>query len=306
MTQRDYGIANPAINPGGQLTSDANGVVRLGGITLPSYATDSSGNVTGLVGPDGGTLALPIVHPNCLFHGCARLHTSSDPSFMNMTGGSDASFAASLARTDAWASVANGFVATLNVANGNVAVPAPNFDYNAGEKLLVVWVGQMTPEGADTGIMGTSSSSSLKGIRIRAKTTGEMNFVLYDSVGPVSLFSNTTSTDAAGRCFVASEAHSFAVLIDGEARTHTMWVDEVINRASASLGAGAACDTLTSSPFNLGCTTTGGTDCAVVNTSVFALFKWTAAQAAPAAADITEVLKQIRKNPTRLVLAGAM
>jgi hypothetical protein len=133
-----------------------------------------------------------------------------------------------------------------------------------------------------------------------------MNFVLYDSVGPVSLFSNTTSSDAAGRCFVASEAHSFAALIDGEARTHTLWVDEAINRASASLGAGAACDTLTSSPFNLGCTTTGGTDCAVVNTSVFALFKWTAAQAAPATADITEVLKQIRKNPTRLVLAGAM
>jgi len=274
--------------------------------TSAAYATDSSGNVTGLVGPDGVALALPIVHSNCLFHGCARLHTSSDPSFMNMTGGSDASFAASLARTDAWASVANGFVATLNVANGNVAVPAPNFDYNAGEKLLVVWVGQMTPEGADTGIMGTSGASSLKGVRIRAKTTGELNFVLYDSVGPVSLFSNTTTSNAAGRPFVTGETHSFAVWIDGDARTHTIWVDEAINKASAVLGAAADCDTLTSSPWNIGCTTTGGTDCAVVNTSVFALFKWTAAQAAPDAADITEVLKQIRKNPTRLVLAGAM
>ena len=57
MTQRDYGIANPAINPGGQLTSDANGVVRLGGITLPSYVTDSSGNITGLVGSDGALVA---------------------------------------------------------------------------------------------------------------------------------------------------------------------------------------------------------------------------------------------------------
>lgn len=259
-----------------------------------------------LVSGDGMESPLLVAHPNYLFHGCARLQTNIDPTFGNLMGGSDASFAASLPRADAWASVASGFVATLNVANGNIAVPAPNFDYNAGEKLLVVWVGQMTPEGADTGIMGTSGASSLKGIRIRAKTTGEMNFVLYDSVGPVSLFSNTTSYDAAGRCFVASEAHSFAVLIDGAARSHTMWVDEAINRAAASLGAGADCDTLTSSPWNIGCTTTGGTDCAVVNTSVFALFKWTAAQAAPAAADITEVLKQIRKNPTRLVLTGAM
>ncbi len=225
---------------------------------------------------------------------------------MNMTGGSDASFAASLARTDAWASVANGFVATLNVANGNVAVPAPNFDYNAGEKLLVVWVGQMTPEGADTGIMGTSGASSLKGVRIRAKTTGELNFVLYDSVGPVSLFSNTTTSDAAGRPFVTGETHSFAVWIDGDARTHTIWIDEAINKASAVLGSAADCDTLTSSPWNIGCTTTGGTDAAVVNTASFALFKWSATETAPAKADITEVLKQIRKNPARLVLAGAM
>lgn len=246
------------------------------------------------------------VHPNCLFHGCARLQTNVDPTFNNMTGASDATFAASLPRADAWASLGNGFIATLNVANGNVAIPAPNFDYNAGEKLLVVWVGQMTPEGSTTGFMGTSGSTSTKGIRVRSTATGETNFVLYDSVGPVNLFSNTTSTDAAGRPFVASEAHSFAILINGQARTHTMWVDEAVNRAEASLGAGAACDTLTSSPWNLGCTTTGSTDAAVVNTSVFALFKWAASEAAPAVADITEVLKQIRKNPARLVLKGSM
>lgn len=53
MTQRDYGIANSAINPGGQLTSDANGVVRLGGITLPAYAADAAGRVIGFLGPTG-------------------------------------------------------------------------------------------------------------------------------------------------------------------------------------------------------------------------------------------------------------
>lgn len=291
--------------PGGTAYSNTIGANVANGGMAP-LTKDSSGNVKLMQDWDGGTYPLPAVHPNCLFQGCARVQTNIDPSFWNMAGGSDASFAASLARSDAWASVSNGFIATLNVASGNIAVPAPNFDYNAGEKLLVVWIGQMTPEASDTGIMGTSGSSSTKGVRIRAKSTGELNFVLYDSVGPVSLFSNTTTSDAAGRPFVASEAHSFAVLINGAARTHTMWVDEAVNKASASLGSGAACDTLTSSPWNVGCTTTGSTDCAVVNTAAFALFKWTATQTVPTAAAITEVLKQIRKNPARLVLTGAM
>lgn len=50
MTLRNFGVAtNAAINPDGGVTIDANGIVRVGGIALPRFARDASGNITSLV-----------------------------------------------------------------------------------------------------------------------------------------------------------------------------------------------------------------------------------------------------------------
>lgn len=59
MTQRDFGNFNRAINPGADLVTTQEGGVRIGGIDLAAFAKDSSGNVTGLVGPDGVVIPVP-------------------------------------------------------------------------------------------------------------------------------------------------------------------------------------------------------------------------------------------------------
>lgn len=77
MAQRDYGIANPAINPGGQLTSDANGVVRLGGIVL---------NAFGITPATGAWVKVPSIF-RLRITGTGSLTMDSMDSLGNITAG---------------------------------------------------------------------------------------------------------------------------------------------------------------------------------------------------------------------------
>lgn len=59
MALRSWGnSSNPILNPDGNIVISEQGGVSIGGVRLPVFATDASGNVTGLVGPHSEQIAV--------------------------------------------------------------------------------------------------------------------------------------------------------------------------------------------------------------------------------------------------------
>ena len=258
-----------------------------------------------LVSGDGNVL----VHPRTHFQGAAALQTSGDAVFYDLAAGNHGVFGANLSRAQAWASA--GFVATIDPVGGStdsvIRIPALNFDYIGGESLLVLWSGQVTPEGADTTVMGTSYGSPVSGVRVRCKTTGQLDFALYQA-GGANAFSSATTNSAAGKPFVAGETHSFAFWVNGIARTHAVWVDGTINVAEAAFGAGVAIDTKTANTWNIGAgsASPGGTEGTGTKTNALAILRFAATDALPTIAEISAVAAQWRAAPHRTILPGAL
>ena len=274
------------------------------------YQYDSSGNVTGLVGPDGAIINLPIVHPRYWFHGAAALQCVDDAVFRDLVAGNDGAFGANLSVANAWTAIANGYVSTIDPVGGStdsvIRIPGPNFDYMGQESLLIFWVGQVTPEGSDTDLMGTSSSTSNNGVRVRCNSTGRLTFSMYDTA-PTSRFGTTTTDNAAGKPFVAGERHSFALLIDGQNRLQYMWVDGQINVNAVTISSAADVDTLSSATWNIGTASpAGGTTGVATKTQAFAGLKFLGTDTLPAIASITAVAQAFHRNPSALILAGAL
>lgn len=62
MPLRNHGLANnSAINPDGGMTIDTNGVVRVGGIALPSFTTNAAGKATGMLDGTGARAPFPVI-----------------------------------------------------------------------------------------------------------------------------------------------------------------------------------------------------------------------------------------------------
>lgn len=282
------------------MTVTTNYLVTGNGITGSTANT-----VQSLVSADGNVL----VHPRTHFQGCSALQTSGDAVFYDIAAGNHGVFGANLSRAQAWASA--GFVSTIDPVGGStdsvIRIPAPNFDYVGGESLLVMWSGQVTPEGVDMTVMGTSYGSPVSGVRVRCKTTGQLDFALYQA-GGANAFSSATTNSAAGKPFVASETHSFAFWVNGISRTHAVWVDGTINVAEAAFGAGVAIDTKTANTWNIGAgsASPGGTDGIVTKTNALAILRFAATDALPTIAEISAVAAQWRAAPHRTILPGAL
>ena len=220
-------------------------------------------------------------------------------------------FGANLSRAQAWANRGSGYVSTVDPASGVtdsvIRIPGPNYDYAGGESLFVMWAGQVTPEGSDMSLMGTSASTSANGVRIRANSSGRLSFVLYDTT-PTSAFSTTSTDNALGKPFVASERHSFAIFIDGRNRLQYMWIDGLINVNALALSSGTSVDTLSSGTWNIGAASQspGGTEGIASKTLAFAGFKFLATDDLPAVADLTAVAQAFDRDPSALVAQGAM
>lgn len=252
---------------------------------------------------------LGVVHPRYWFHGHAPSQSSDDNRFRDMVAGNDGIFGIDLSKANAWANRGKGYISNVDPASGVtdsvIRIPGPNFDYNGGQSLLIWWAGQATPEGSDTHLMGSSSTSASGGVAVRLLASGRLSFVLYG--GGDSRFSTTTTDNAAGKPFVSAEYHSFGILINGRDRTQSMWVDGQINVNELTLSSAAACDTLSSNTWNIGTATpAGGTTGAAVNTLAFAGLKFLAPDVLPTIAQITSVLQALDRDPRRLILAGAM
>lgn len=259
----------------------------------------------GMVSGDG-----IIPHPRYWFHGSAVRQSADDGVFRDMVAGNHGVFGANLSRANAWTNRGSGYVSTVDPTGGStdsvIRIPGPNFDYAGGESLFIMWAGQVTPEGSDASLMGTSGSTSAKGVRIRANSSGRLSFVLYDTT-PTSAFSTTSTDNALGKPFVAGERHSFAIFIDGKNRFQYMWIDGMIN-VSQILSSGTSVDTLSSGTWNIGSASPspGGTEGIASKTLAFAGFKFLATDDLPAVADLTAVAQAFDNDPSALVAQGAM
>lgn len=252
-----------------------------------------------------------IPHPRYWFHGSAVRQAADDGVFRDMVAGNHGVFGANLSRANAWTNRGSGYVSTVDPIGGStdsvIRIPGPNFDYAGGESLFIMWAGQVTPEGSDASLMGTSVSTSANGVRIRAGSTGRLSFVLYDTT-PTSAFSTTSTDNALGKPFVSGERHSFAIFIDGRNRLQYMWIDGLINVNALTLSSGASVNTLSSGTWNIGSgsQSPGGTEGIASKTLAFAGFKFLATDDLPAIADLTAVAQAFDRDPSALVAQGAM
>ena len=253
----------------------------------------------------------PSPHRRYFFHGCAALQTNQDSKFKDMVAGNHGVFGANLSVANAWANYAGGYISTADPAGGAtdsvIRIPGPNYDYLAGEGLLLFWAGQITPEGADSSIMGTSHGTSANGLRIRCSTTGRLSFALHDTA-PTSLFSISTTDTVAGKPFVSGEYHTFAVWINGATRKCSFWVDGVINIDDQIISSSNPCNTLSSGTWNIGAASQSGgtTEGTAVKTYAFAGLKFPATDVLPVPSDITAIAFAFNNDPSKLILNGAI
>ena len=288
----------------------AEGAARYGGVSgaMPSQV-DRFGNAVGLNDPFR-TIPLNVAHPRYWFHGCATLQGGDDGVFRDMVAGNNGAFGANLSRSQAWANRGAGYISTVDPVGGStdsvIRIPGPNWDYANGQSLLILWSGQVTPEGSDADLMGTSNGTSYNGIRVRANSDGRLAFVLYDTV-PTSAFSTTSTNNAAGKPFVSGELHSFALFIDGQNRQQSFWVDNDINVSPLAISSGTSVNTLSSATWNIGTAApVGGTIGVATKTLAFAGLKFLATDALPTTAQITAVVQAFNRDPRGLILAGAL
>ena len=275
--------------------------------TSSIYSKDSSGNVTGLVGPDGAAIGI-VASRYCYFHGFAGQQIVGDPKFYDLAGSNHGVFGANLSNANAWATA--GYVSTIDPTGGAtdsvIRIPALNFDYAGGEKLIVWWLGYATPEGSDVAMLGDgSATTTAKGVRLRMKTTGK-----YD----LSLFGATQgfSGDSDGAVFDGT-LHSLGFAFDGAAKTHGLWSDDVYHPSMGSVlqtfSSSTAFDTTNSNTFNIGSpfpASASSTTGAATKTRAMCIYRLPANETMLTVAEITALFQQLRANPSKLALATAV
>jgi len=245
-------------------------------------------------------------HPRYHFHGWAGDQITGDSKFFDRSGmGNHAVRGANLSEAQMLANA--GYVSTVDPAGGAtdsvLRIPNLNFDYAGGEKFILYWLGKLTPEGGATAEwLGDGYNTSNRGINLRSTAAGMLMFVLcgntlaYTNDSTVAPFDGTL--------------HSFAITIDGVAKTYSMWVDEVINRNTFSLGA-TAYDTRNSVTFNIGSviaapgnsTEAYGAD---TQTRALHILRLSATDTMPSVSVLTDVFEQLRVNPSKPILGGAL
>lgn len=282
-------------------------------VTFGAYFSDmsfriycQSGDATIEIGADTGGEAATAIHPYYHFHGFAGTQAADDDKFYDLSGVNHATRGANLSVSQLWATA--GYASTVDSASGAVdsvlRIPSLNFDYAAGEKLIIWWLGKASPEATNYTLIGDGESSSLRGIEVRVKTNGKMDIVLFGATSGYS--SDTTGTPFDGNL------HSIGVAWNGEDRTHAMWVDDEVSYGGG-VGYGSfgstSYDTKTSNTLNIGMAhaAPGATwEAGAVRTRALVVIRLPASYTMPTASAVTSVFQQLRSNPGKLVLASAL
>lgn len=287
----------------------ANGAPAQG---VDKLVASRAGSPVSLTPDDIGERVLP--HSAYHFSGFAGDQTNQDGKFFDRSGqGNHASPGANLSDANMFSSPGN-YVSTVDPTGGAtdsvIRLPNLNFDYAGGEKLLLFWMGIVTPEGADVGFLGDGYGTGYPGLRIRAKSTGKWDFSLSD--GSSAPFSGTSAVTV-----FDSMLHSLGLVLDGENKKYAMWsggsgdidVEAAFGSGYSTFASGATVDTTNAQTFNIGTTlpaVAASTIGIVSHTRALHILRLPSTQAVPSIATMTALFQQLRANPGASVLGRAI
>lgn len=281
--------------------------------TLGPYYSDmrfrvycSSGVVTIEIGAETDDPATSSIFPYYHFHGYAGNQVAGDSKFFDLSGINHGVRGANL--SDAQMFTAAGYVSTVDPASGLtdsvIRIPSVNFDYNSGEKLIVYWLGKATAEASQQHIIGDGYSTSVRGWGITSTSAGKLQVIMSGATQGYSGTSSETLFDGA--------LHSFGVVMDGENRKYSVWSDDALDanflNGYLSFNFGADFDVATTNTVNIGAASPapGGTSGIATATRALVIIRLPASYSVPSTSAITEVFKQLRTNPGKLILSSAL
>ncbi len=247
-------------------------------------------------------------HPRYHFQGWAAENITGDSKFFDRSGmGNHAVRGANLSEADMLANA--GYVSTINPAGGAtdsvLRIPNLNFYHAGGEKLIIYWLGKATPEGAEQAFIADGGSALYPGIRLICKTDGKLQIGLYDSGGGSDFSGGSAAIPFDGAL------HSIGVVIDGQNKKYGFWVDEALDASMSGAYGNFALsgrDTRNSNTLNIG----QGAPASAVSTNGMAtqtralhVLRLGASDPIPSIATMTQVLQQLRPDPSKPILGGA-
>lgn len=250
------------------------------------------------------------IHPRTHFF-CSALRTLKDSDRMWDQGplGNHVLRGANLSIAQLWANYP--YMSTVDPAGGSpdsvLRAPNLNLDYAAGESMLFVWDGKLTPDGSGDRCFGDGFGTTRPGISLRASAAGKFDLVISDAAGQ-DFTGASTGTPFDGT------RHQIAVFVNGQTKSYMFWTDGVPDPAVGSglnymtLAAGRAVDTRNSRTWNFGHPSPAA-DASILGQAmqigVTQLIRFAKSDTLPTVAKVTAVLNQMRANPMSPILRGA-
>lgn len=256
---------------------------------------------------------LQAAHPYYFFHGFAVNQAAGDSQFFDLAATNHGTRGANLSDSEMFANA--GFVTTKAPANPYdtcIRLPNLNYDYSAGEKLFIWWLGKVTPEANERVFIGDgfgtgTSGNGQRGVQVRVNQTGKTTFALWGAAGKAGALSNSIPFDGT--------IHSLGVFLDGAAKSYGYWIDGELDSSFAgalTVLDAVAYDTKNGNTFNLGAsqpapgTATAPQSGIATQTKALVIIRLPASYSSPSVAALTSVCKALRVNPGKLLLASAL
>src|SRR5687768_14072900 len=161
------------------------------------------------------TTVCPYYH----FHGFAGGQVDGDGKFFDLTGFNHAAptIGGNLSNAQIFANP--GYVSTVDPIAGAtdsvLRIPAINFDYVLGEKLIIWWLGKCLAEASGQFMLGDGYSTTVKGWGVMAASTQKLQMVLSGATQGYSGSSATSIFDGT--------LQSFGVVLDGAEKKYAFW-----------------------------------------------------------------------------------
>lgn len=269
---------------------------------------EGDANMRALAQAVGATEGVSTVHPYYHFHGFAGGQLPDDSTFNDLAGLNHAVRGANLSISQLWTTAA-GYASTIDPASGVtdsvLRIPPVNFDYSAGEKLIVWWLGKCAAEAGAAYMLGDGSSTSVRGWAVLVNTNQKAQIVLSGAAQGYGGQSAVLPFDGG--------LHSFGFVLDGQAKKYAFWVDESIDTIFATNGygafaSGADFDTKTTATVNLGTAVPApgsSSNSIATATRALVILRLPASYTVPPISSVTATFQQLRANPGKLILKSA-
>lgn len=201
-----------------------------------------------------------------------------------------------------WANA--GYASTLDptggVVDSGLAFPALDWNWNGGESLLIFWRGKITPEGANTSMMGQAYTNTQKGWQIRALATGQADLVFRAGDGATTVFATSIPNVVGKIPFVSGEEHSFMLAMDGLNRIARWYVDGEL-ATQAAVAAFDCRNNTHATRLGSSAQTPTTADGLATQTKALAILKGRTGVALPG--NIDTLARRLHRSPYRLITA---